>query len=189
MPQFSVHTIRSYFQQFGSIKKTKLVTDRNGHSKGYGFIEFINESHAQSVLLEKFHWIQGKQINIGPVKEKVAFRQQINQALNLSTKQQDVHISGGKLQESTFIHLQKRKINRSRSYNKSISKSSLRSLDSTANLLVISSEEELKETKEEIEAYQNKVDKQLTKIQEEEQKEKTLTKRRVERRARWARRK
>lgn len=186
LPQFSIHTIRSYFTQFGPLQKTKLVTDRGGHSKGYGFVEFIHEQHAQAALQEKFHWIQGKQINIGPVKEKVAFRQQI-QLDNLTPIADNKNKIENKEEKKLEIHKQ---LNHKNSPLKNLkkssgSKTSSRSQTPTLHASKTIIKEEKKESKEEIKAYQNVVDKQLSKIQDEERNAKTLSQRRAERRARW----
>ena len=36
----------------------------------YGFVVFDNANHAQVVLSQTLHWIEGKSINVGPVHEK-----------------------------------------------------------------------------------------------------------------------
>eukprot|EP00494_Astrolonche_serrata_P028083 UN28348 len=68
----TVHEMRRYFQQFGPIdfRKSKIMTDRSGKSKGYGFVVFEKREHAANVLSQSVHWVQGKQVNVGPVKEK-----------------------------------------------------------------------------------------------------------------------
>lgn len=39
------------FQEYGALKEVRLVTYRNGHSKGIAYVEFHDEAHATKALL------------------------------------------------------------------------------------------------------------------------------------------
>jgi RNA recognition motif-containing protein len=41
--------LKNFFQTFGIVKDTKIITDRSGVSKGYGFITFDNQEDATRV--------------------------------------------------------------------------------------------------------------------------------------------
>lgn len=68
----TVHMMRNYFRRYGSIdfRQSKIITDRSGHSKGFGFIVFEEVADAQSALAQTIHWLGNKQVNVGPVHEK-----------------------------------------------------------------------------------------------------------------------
>uniref|UniRef100_A0A8C8BQ95 Protein boule-like n=1 Tax=Otus sunia TaxID=257818 RepID=A0A8C8BQ95_9STRI len=44
--------LRKFFAQYGSVKEVKIVNDRAGISKGYGFITFETQEDAQKILQE-----------------------------------------------------------------------------------------------------------------------------------------
>jgi len=203
----SVHIMRRYFQTFGPIdfRQSKIITDRSGNSKGYGFVVFESEENAQVVLQSTLHWINGKQVNVGPVHEKKIIQVYNNTQSLLNTQSQAQNIT-----DITTNPPQKEKSkSRSRSYHRSSSSSrkSSRSRSSSSRSRSSSSSrsssnsaqtkpeaEEAtspvpEETPEEIASYQEVVAKQLEVIEEEETKAKTLEQRRKERRERWKKRK
>ncbi|KAM9235849.1 LOW QUALITY PROTEIN: protein boule-like [Leptosomus discolor] len=63
--------LRKFFTQFGSVKEVKIVNDRAGVSKGYGFITFETQEDAQKILQEakKLNY-KDKKLNIGPAIRK-----------------------------------------------------------------------------------------------------------------------
>ncbi|XP_029419358.1 protein boule-like, partial [Nannospalax galili] len=63
--------LRKFFSQYGSVKEVKIVNDRAGVSKGYGFITFETQEDAQKILqeAEKLHY-KDKKLNIGPAIRK-----------------------------------------------------------------------------------------------------------------------
>lgn len=59
------------FSVYGSIVSTKLVTYRDGKSKGYGYVQFENEEDAQEAIAELngSNW-NGKSIYVGVFQKK-----------------------------------------------------------------------------------------------------------------------
>nr|XP_014340261.1 PREDICTED: protein boule-like isoform X1 [Latimeria chalumnae] len=68
--------LRKFFAQYGTVKEVKIVNDRAGVSKGYGFITFETQEDAQKILqeAEKLNY-KDKKLNIGPAirKQQVGF--------------------------------------------------------------------------------------------------------------------
>lgn len=44
--------LRNLFSKFGNVKATKIIVDKAGISRGYGFVTFETEEEAQKILLE-----------------------------------------------------------------------------------------------------------------------------------------
>ncbi|XP_010187099.1 PREDICTED: protein boule-like [Mesitornis unicolor] len=67
--------LRKFFAQYGSVKEVKIVNDRTGVSKGYGFITFETQEDAQKILQEakKINY-KDKKLNIGPAIRKQQIR-------------------------------------------------------------------------------------------------------------------
>ncbi|KFV00919.1 Protein boule-like, partial [Tauraco erythrolophus] len=67
--------LRRFFAQYGSVKEVKIVNDRAGVSKGYGFITFETQEDAQKILQEakKLNY-KDKKLNIGPAVRKQQIR-------------------------------------------------------------------------------------------------------------------
>ncbi|XP_038605219.1 protein boule-like isoform X2 [Tachyglossus aculeatus] len=63
--------LRKFFAQYGAVKEVKIVNDRAGVSKGYGFITFETQEDAQKILqeAEKLNY-KDKKLNIGPAIRK-----------------------------------------------------------------------------------------------------------------------
>uniref|UniRef100_A0A8C3TI89 Protein boule-like n=1 Tax=Chelydra serpentina TaxID=8475 RepID=A0A8C3TI89_CHESE len=63
--------LRKFFAQYGCVKEVKIVNDRAGVSKGYGFITFETQEDAQKILqeAEKLNY-KDKKLNIGPAIRK-----------------------------------------------------------------------------------------------------------------------
>ncbi|XP_078536572.1 protein boule-like isoform X3 [Lissotriton helveticus] len=63
--------LRTFFAQYGNVREVKIVNDRAGISKGYGFITFESQDDAQRILLEaeKLNY-KDKKLNIGPAIRK-----------------------------------------------------------------------------------------------------------------------
>ncbi|XP_064014569.1 protein boule-like isoform X1 [Pogoniulus pusillus] len=67
--------LRTFFTQYGSVKEVKIVNDRAGVSKGYGFVTFETQEDAQKILQEakKLNY-KDKKLNIGPAIRKQKIR-------------------------------------------------------------------------------------------------------------------
>ncbi|NXP51928.1 BOLL protein, partial [Heliornis fulica] len=63
--------LRKFFAQYGSVKEVKIVNDRAGISKGYGFVTFETQEDAQKILQEakKLNY-KDKKLSIGPAIRK-----------------------------------------------------------------------------------------------------------------------
>ncbi|XP_046887348.1 protein boule-like [Hypomesus transpacificus] len=63
--------LRRFFSQHGAVKEVKIVTDRAGVSKGYGFVTFETQDDAQKVLHEADRFsFRDKRLNIGQAIRK-----------------------------------------------------------------------------------------------------------------------
>ncbi|XP_062852970.1 protein boule-like isoform X2 [Trichomycterus rosablanca] len=63
--------LRRFFSQYGTIKEVKIVIDRAGVSKGYGFITFETQEDAQKILHDADRLcFRDKRLNIGQAIRK-----------------------------------------------------------------------------------------------------------------------
>ncbi|KAM6945759.1 protein boule-like [Aplochiton taeniatus] len=63
--------LRRFFSQHGTVKEVKIVIDRAGVSKGYGFVTFETQEDAQKLLHEADRlFFRDKKINIGQAIRK-----------------------------------------------------------------------------------------------------------------------
>ena len=63
--------LKNFFQSmFGHVKDSKIITDRDGVSKGYGFITFDNQEAADRALEQKTLYFDEKKLNIGQAIRK-----------------------------------------------------------------------------------------------------------------------
>ncbi|XP_062383288.1 protein boule-like isoform X2 [Sardina pilchardus] len=63
--------LRRFFSQLGAVKEVKIVIDRAGVSKGYGFVTFETQEDAQKVLQEADRLsFRDKRLNIGQAIRK-----------------------------------------------------------------------------------------------------------------------
>lgn len=61
------NTLREYFSQFGKVKNSYVVFDKNtGLSKGYGFVELDSVTCVQTALDHKPHVINRQQVQVRP---------------------------------------------------------------------------------------------------------------------------
>jgi len=191
--QISVHTMRRYFQGFGPIdfRQSKIITDRGGHSKGFGFVVFESEDVAQLVLRQTLHWIEGKQVNVGPVHEKKIVHIPVEPEPKPQPQQSKANPSRSRSYDRSTSHSSS-----SSSTSKSTSRSRSRSNSAQRDeeveekvepVLGVPSEEPEVQEEEDLESYQEQVALKLQKMQQAESNEKTLEQRRKERRARWKR--
>ncbi|XP_063778238.1 deleted in azoospermia-like isoform X1 [Pseudophryne corroboree] len=61
--------IKEFFSKFGAVKEVKIITDRTGISKGYGFVSFYDDVDVQKIVDShiSFH---GKKLKLGPAIRK-----------------------------------------------------------------------------------------------------------------------
>ncbi|NWH85667.1 DAZL protein, partial [Aegithalos caudatus] len=61
--------IRSVFEQYGTVKEVKVITDRTGLSKGYGFVSFVDNVDVQKIVESQISF-HGKKLKLGPAIRK-----------------------------------------------------------------------------------------------------------------------
>ncbi|NP_001171972.1 deleted in azoospermia-like [Callithrix jacchus] len=61
--------IRGFFARYGSVKEVKIITDRTGVSKGYGFVSFFNDVDVQKIVESQINF-HGKKLKLGPAIRK-----------------------------------------------------------------------------------------------------------------------
>ena len=64
-PETTENELRVYFEEFGAVKESKVVRDRNGFSKGYAFITFESQEIADEVRDHECLEFRGKSLSIG----------------------------------------------------------------------------------------------------------------------------
>ena len=57
--------LRSFFEEYGAVKESKIVRDRNGVSKGYAFITFETEEVADEIRDKEVVEFREKRLSIG----------------------------------------------------------------------------------------------------------------------------
>ncbi|NXG16395.1 BOLL protein, partial [Grallaria varia] len=63
--------LKKFFAQYGNVKEVKIINDRAGVSKGYGFVTFETQEEAQKILQDaKTLNYKDKKLNIGPAIRK-----------------------------------------------------------------------------------------------------------------------
>ncbi|NXM70432.1 DAZL protein, partial [Serilophus lunatus] len=61
--------IRSIFERYGTVKEVKVITDRTGVSKGYGFVSFLENVDVQKIVESQINF-HGKKLKLGPAIRK-----------------------------------------------------------------------------------------------------------------------
>ncbi|NXH20409.1 DAZL protein, partial [Bucco capensis] len=61
--------IRNFFERFGTVKEVKVITDRTGVSKGYGFVSFLDNVDVQKIVESQINF-HGKKLRLGPAIRK-----------------------------------------------------------------------------------------------------------------------
>ncbi|KFP84530.1 Deleted in azoospermia-like, partial [Acanthisitta chloris] len=61
--------IRSFFERYGTVKEVKVITDRTGVSKGYGFVSFLDNVDVQKIVESQVNF-HGKKLKLGPAIRK-----------------------------------------------------------------------------------------------------------------------
>lgn len=65
-------SIRSIFEQYGSVDRVSLITDRDtGHARGFGFVEMSNNTEADRAINElNGREVDGRALNINEARAK-----------------------------------------------------------------------------------------------------------------------
>ncbi|XP_029445109.1 deleted in azoospermia-like isoform X4 [Rhinatrema bivittatum] len=61
--------IRDFFARFGAVKEVKIITDRTGVSKGYGFVSYYDDVDVQKIVESQINF-HGKKLKLGPAIRK-----------------------------------------------------------------------------------------------------------------------
>nr|XP_033786596.1 deleted in azoospermia-like isoform X2 [Geotrypetes seraphini] len=61
--------IGDFFARFGAVKEVKIITDRTGVSKGYGFVSFLDDVDVQKIVESQINF-HGKKLKLGPAIRK-----------------------------------------------------------------------------------------------------------------------
>lgn len=63
--------LKAFFCTYGSVRETKIIADRAGVSKGYGFVTFETEDDVKKILKESENIVfKERKLNIGPAIRK-----------------------------------------------------------------------------------------------------------------------
>ncbi|XP_072788512.1 protein boule-like isoform X2 [Taeniopygia guttata] len=66
--------LKNFFAQYGSVTEVKIINDRAGVSKGYGFVTFETQEEAQKILQDAKNLnYKNKKLNIAPAVRKQAW--------------------------------------------------------------------------------------------------------------------
>ncbi|XP_078655626.1 uncharacterized protein LOC144902219 isoform X1 [Branchiostoma floridae x Branchiostoma belcheri] len=71
-PDCSEQELREFFTQFGAVRDTKIIADRAGVSKGYGFVTFDSQEAADKAQQNDNLMFKDKRLNVGPAIRKQA---------------------------------------------------------------------------------------------------------------------
>ncbi|XP_063159933.1 deleted in azoospermia-like isoform X1 [Candoia aspera] len=61
--------IQNFFARYGTVKEVKIITDRTGVSKGYGFVSFLDNVDVQKIVESQVNF-HGKKLKLGPAIRK-----------------------------------------------------------------------------------------------------------------------
>nr|AES12481.1 DAZ-like protein [Eleutherodactylus coqui] len=61
--------IKEFSSKFGNVKEVKIITDRTGMSKGYGFVSFYDDVDVQKIVESQISF-HGKRLKLGPAIRK-----------------------------------------------------------------------------------------------------------------------
>lgn len=65
-------TLKTFFEQVGEVASARVITDRDsGRSRGFGFVEFVNESDNQKAVDQlNGKELDGREITVGLARPK-----------------------------------------------------------------------------------------------------------------------
>ena len=66
------HTLRALFEEFGTVEKANVVTDRNtGRAKGFGFVEMsVNAEAEQAIAALNGREMDGRALNVNEARPR-----------------------------------------------------------------------------------------------------------------------
>lgn len=62
--------LADFFEFFGTVIDAKIIMNKQGASKGYGFVTFSGKTDVENVIKQGQLFFQGKKLNIGPAVRK-----------------------------------------------------------------------------------------------------------------------
>ncbi|XP_057313523.1 protein boule-like [Hydractinia symbiolongicarpus] len=65
--------LADFFEFFGTVIDAKIIMNKHGASKGYGFVTFSGKTDVENVIKQGQLFFQGKKLNIGPAVRKQVF--------------------------------------------------------------------------------------------------------------------
>lgn len=79
--------LKQYFMAYGAVKDCKIIADRAGVSKGYGFVTFETQEDAEKIIKKEGDNLifKDRKLNIGPAIRKQAFTRMYEQSVSPGT--------------------------------------------------------------------------------------------------------
>ncbi|XP_006882171.1 PREDICTED: heterogeneous nuclear ribonucleoproteins A2/B1-like [Elephantulus edwardii] len=75
------HHLRDYFEEYGKLDTTEIITDRqSGKKRGFGFVIFDDDDPVDKIVLQKYHTINGHNADI----RKALSRQEMQEDLEVA---------------------------------------------------------------------------------------------------------
>jgi RNA recognition motif-containing protein len=69
--QVTENAVRSLFQPYGTVDKIKLIYDRHGQSRGFGFVEMGNEAEAKRAIAAlNGRTLNGRTLNVNEARPR-----------------------------------------------------------------------------------------------------------------------
>ncbi|XP_076361170.1 protein boule-like isoform X5 [Tachypleus tridentatus] len=83
-PSTTEAELHALFSKYGNVKATKIIADRAGVSKGYGFVTFETEEEAKRIQAESENLVlKDRKLNIAPAIKKQPFGRIYNESTQL----------------------------------------------------------------------------------------------------------
>ena len=71
LPPYSTNLeLTNYFKKYVNCRSAYAITDKQGNSKRFGFVELESSKDAEKLLLIGSFWMRGHQLEVRPLKEK-----------------------------------------------------------------------------------------------------------------------
>lgn len=69
-PEAEAVHLGDFFSDYGNVVEAKIVLDRDGRSKRFGFVTFSNSDNVEELIKKRGVIFKGKMINVGPAVKK-----------------------------------------------------------------------------------------------------------------------